>query len=146
MVLSGAIDASALGDGGDRQALGRLEAGDTFNELALMTGDTVLADFIAASRCEVLLIRCRCFNRSSSPSRARCSASHGPSRNDEDGLTDPAKAVRHSVGLGSLFLTLKGERPEKMLVITADRRRSNTVSTTRRTSRATRADRWSALD
>ena len=33
-----------------------MKAGDTFNEMALMTGDTVLADFIAESRCEVLLI------------------------------------------------------------------------------------------
>ena len=56
VVLSGAISASALGDGGARQSLGQLKAGDTFNEMALMTGDTVLADFIADSHCEVLLI------------------------------------------------------------------------------------------
>src|SRR5207344_3374851 len=56
VVLSGAVNASRLGDGGARQALGRLQAGDTFNEMALMTGDAVLADFIAESRCEVLLI------------------------------------------------------------------------------------------
>ena len=56
VVLSGTVHASALGDGGARQALGRLKAGDTFNEMALMTGDAVLADFIAESRCEVLLI------------------------------------------------------------------------------------------
>jgi len=44
VVLSGAINVSALGDGGARQSLGRLQAGDTFNEMALMTGDVVLAD------------------------------------------------------------------------------------------------------
>jgi acetate kinase len=33
-----------------------LKAGDTFNEMALMTGDAVIADFIADSHCEVLLI------------------------------------------------------------------------------------------
>jgi hypothetical protein len=41
---------------GTRQLLGRLPAGATFNEMALMTGDAVLADFIAGSRCEVPLI------------------------------------------------------------------------------------------
>ena len=56
VVLSGTVAASVLGDGGTRQTLGRLKAGDTFGEMALMTGDAVLADFIAESRCEVLLI------------------------------------------------------------------------------------------
>lgn len=56
VVLSGTVTASVMGDGGTRQFLGQLQAGDTFNELALMTGDTVLADFIAGSSSEVLLI------------------------------------------------------------------------------------------
>ena len=56
VVLSGTIHASVLGDGAARQSLGRLKAGDTFNDLALMTGDAVVADFIAESRCDVLLI------------------------------------------------------------------------------------------
>src|SRR4051812_17756485 len=56
IVLSGNVTASVIDDGGSRQELGRLKAGDTFNEMALMTGDPVLADFIAESRCEVLLI------------------------------------------------------------------------------------------
>src|SRR3954468_1266379 len=55
-ILSGTIQASALGDGAVSQSLGVLKAGDTFNELALMTSDVVVADFIAQSRCEVLLI------------------------------------------------------------------------------------------
>src|SRR5262249_29126333 len=56
VALSGTIHVSVLGDGATRQSLGRLQPGDTFNELALMTGDAVVADFIAESRCEVLLI------------------------------------------------------------------------------------------
>ena len=56
VVLSGIVAASVLGDGGMRQVLGRLKAGDTFGEMALMTGEAVLADLIAESRCEVLLI------------------------------------------------------------------------------------------
>ena len=56
VVLSGSLTASVLGNGGTRQALGELKAGDTFNEMALMTGDPVMADFIAGSRCEALLV------------------------------------------------------------------------------------------
>ena len=55
IVLSGIVKASVT-DGGSQQQLGELKAGDTFNEMALMTGDPVLADFIAESRCEILLI------------------------------------------------------------------------------------------
>src|SRR5580765_6552442 len=56
VVLSGSVSASVVADGGASQSLGNLKAGDTFNEMALMTGDTVLADFIAESRSEVMLI------------------------------------------------------------------------------------------
>src|SRR5262249_49485609 len=56
VVLSGTVHVTALGDSAARQSLGRLNAGDTFNELALMTGGAVVADFIAESPCEVLLI------------------------------------------------------------------------------------------
>lgn len=56
IVLSGSVTASVTDDGGSQQELGRLKAGDTFNEMALMTGDAVLADFICETRCEVLLI------------------------------------------------------------------------------------------
>ena len=79
VVLSGVVAASVLGDGGTRQPLGQLKAGDTFNEMALMTGDAVLADFTAESRCEVLLIPVSRFSLSSCPSRAQCSGFCGPS-------------------------------------------------------------------
>ena len=55
VVLSGTIMASSVADGA-RQRLGQLKAGDTFAEAALMTGNPLLADFIAESHCEVLLI------------------------------------------------------------------------------------------
>jgi acetate kinase len=56
VVLSGAVSASMIGEGGTRQVLGRLEAGGTFGELALMTGDKLPADFIAESPSQVLRI------------------------------------------------------------------------------------------
>ena len=56
VVLAGTVSVSVVADGGARQVLGRLAAGETFGEMSLMTGDVVLADFIAESRCEILLI------------------------------------------------------------------------------------------
>src|SRR6185437_13880420 len=55
VVLSGTVAASAVTDG-TRQTLGQLQAGDTFGEAALMTGNPLLADFIGESHGEVLLI------------------------------------------------------------------------------------------
>jgi acetate kinase len=119
VVLSGVVAASVLGDGGTRQPLGQLKAGDAFNEMALMTGDVVLADFIAESRCEVLLIPVSLFQ---SVIVAEPGAVQRISRTIAERmktvLTDPAKAV---AALGQsddpYGLKLKGERPEKILVI-----------------------------
>ena len=47
VVLDGAVTASIVGSGGSRQSIGQLKAGDTFGEMALMTGDTKPVDFIA---------------------------------------------------------------------------------------------------
>ena len=55
VVLSGTVAASAVTDG-TRQPLGQLNAGETFGEAALMTGNPLLADFIADSQSEILLI------------------------------------------------------------------------------------------
>jgi acetate kinase len=119
VVLSGTINVSALGDGGTRQALGRLQAGDTFNELALMTGDTVLADFIAESRCEVLLIPVSLFQSVivSEPGAVQC-ISRTIAERMKTILADPPKAAAAlRKGDDPYGLNLKGERPEKMLVI-----------------------------
>lgn len=56
VILSGSVAAAVTVEGGERQVLRRLKAGDTFNEMALMTGDSVLADFIAESGYKVLLV------------------------------------------------------------------------------------------
>src|SRR5436190_2750683 len=56
VVLDGSVAASVPGDGGTRQVLGKLQAGGTFGELALMTGDKTLADIIAETHCDILRI------------------------------------------------------------------------------------------
>ena len=47
VLLEGELSASVVADGGQRQVLGHLKAGDTFGEMALMSGDKTMADFIA---------------------------------------------------------------------------------------------------
>src|SRR3954463_6524317 len=49
VVLSGTVSASVTGDGAVTRSLGVLKAGETFGEMALMTGDAAGADFIAES-------------------------------------------------------------------------------------------------
>src|ERR1700747_525033 len=52
VVLSGAV----AGKGGNGQQRGELKAGEPFGELSLMSGNPLLADFVAASPSEILLI------------------------------------------------------------------------------------------
>jgi acetate kinase len=119
VVLSGAATASVLGAGGMRQQVGRIEAGDTFGEMALMTGDTMPADIIAVSRCQVLLIPVSLFQ---SVIVAEPGAVQYISRTIADRfkalLTDPSTATAALVESSDPYgLKLKGERPEKILVI-----------------------------
>jgi acetate kinase len=118
VVLSGAIQASVLGDGATRQSLGRLKTGETFNEMALMTGDVVIADFIAESRCEVLLVPVSLFQ---SVIVAEPGAVQDISRTIAARMKaimgDPLKAAALRRGDDPYGLKLKGERPERILVI-----------------------------
>src|SRR5436190_244650 len=119
VVLSGTVAASIQGNGSGRQALGQLKAGDTFGEGALMTGNPLLADFIAESRCEVMLIPVSLFQ---SVIVAEPGAVQRISRTIAERakmlIADPAKvaAALHK-GDDPYGLKLKGERPEKILVI-----------------------------
>ena len=119
VALDGTVAASVLGDGGERQALGRLEAGATFGELALMTGEHMVADLIAESRCEVLLIPISLFQ---SVIVAEPQAVQHISRTISDRfrmvMADPSKAAAALRKSDDPYgLRLKGERPEKILVV-----------------------------
>jgi acetate kinase len=118
VVLSGKVAASAVTDG-TRQPLGELKAGDTFAEAALMTGNPLLADFIAESHCEVLLIPVSLFQ---SIIVAEPRAVRHITRTIADRTrmlaADPAKTkAALQRGNDPYGLNLKGERPEKILVI-----------------------------
>ena len=118
VVLSGTVAASAEING-TRQPLGQLKAGDTFAEAALMTGNPLLADFIAESHCEVLLIPVSLFQ---SIIVAQPGAVRHITRTIADRTrmlaADPAKTKAALQQDNDPYgLTLKGERPEKILVI-----------------------------
>lgn len=119
VVLSGVATASVLDADGARQTIGRIEAGGTFGEMALMTGDTMLADIIAESPCEVLLIPVSLFQ---SLIVAEPGAVQYVSRTIADRfkalIADPSTAMAALVQSPDPYgLKLKGERPEKILVI-----------------------------
>ncbi|MFL5240885.1 MAG: acetate/propionate family kinase [Gemmataceae bacterium] len=118
VTLSGTIQASVLGDGATRQSLGRLKTGDTFNETALMTGDVVFADFIAESRCEVLLIPVSLFQSVlvAEPGAVQF-ISRTIAERMQSIMSDPPKAAALGQGEDPYGLKLEGERPEKILVI-----------------------------
>ncbi len=119
VVLSGSVSASALGDGGTRKMLGRLEAGGTFGELALMTGDKLLADFIAETPSKVLripvwIIQARIMSQPAGVKRL----SQTISERLQEVLNDPSKASAALQKAKDPYgLTLKGERAEKILVV-----------------------------
>ncbi len=119
VVLEGAVAVSVTGSGGSRQSIGALNAGDTFGEMALMTGDTMPVDFIAESHCEVLLIPVSLFQSVvvAEPGSARRISMTIVERM-KSVLADPAKAdaaLRKSDD--PYGLRLKGERPERILVV-----------------------------
>jgi acetate kinase len=119
VVLSGAVSASMIGEGGIRQLLGRVEAGGTFGELALMTGDKLPADFIAESPSQVLRIPVSLFQSIiMAEPKAVQQVSRTIAKRLQEVMADPAKAAAAlRKGDDPYGLKLKGERPEKVLVI-----------------------------
>ena len=118
VVLSGTVTASAVTDG-TRQTLGQFKAGDTFGEGALMTGNPLIADIIPESHSEILLIPVSLFQ---SVIVAEPGAVRHISRTIADRTkilaADPAKMKAALQQDNDPYgLQLKGERPEKILVI-----------------------------
>lgn len=103
VVLSGTVGVSVPLARGAQQWLGRLEAGDTCNEAALMTGDAVLADFIAESNSAVLLIPVSIFHAVivAEPGAVR-SISRAIAERTKRIMSDPAKAAAVA---GQAFVT-----------------------------------------
>jgi acetate kinase len=119
LLLEGTVSVSVLAEGGVRQMLGRFEAGNTFGELALMTGDTMLADLEAETPCQVLKIPVSLFQSAimSEPEAVR-QVSRTVAQRFKEVAADPSKAAAALRRADDPYgLKLKGERPEKILVI-----------------------------
>lgn len=116
VILSGTVTASALADD-KRETLGQFKAGETFGEAALMTGNPLVADFIAESRCEILLIPVSLFQSIivAEPKAVR-HISRTIGERTKTIMSDPEKAkAALQQGNDPYGLMLKGERPEKFL-------------------------------
>ena len=119
VLLEGELAVSVPADGGQHLVIGHFKAGDTFNEMALMSGDKTAADFIAQTRCQVLRIPVAVFQ---SIIMTNPIAVQHVSKTITDRfkkmITDPDKASAAFRRSGDPYgLSLKGERQEKILVI-----------------------------
>jgi acetate kinase len=118
IVMEGEVVATVDGDGGSKE-LGRLGEADTFGELALMSGEAVLADLTAASACKVMLVPLTLFqSHIMAEPRAVQHISRTIGKRFRQVMADPAKAialVRKEDVTG--LLVLKGERLECVLVL-----------------------------
>ena len=118
VVLSGKVAASVMADG-DTQLLGHFNAADTFGEGALMTGTPLICDLIAEAPSKILFIPVSLFQSVivSEPEAVQ-HISRTIAERIKAILVDPAKAAAALQKSNDPYgLKLKGERPEKILVI-----------------------------
>lgn len=119
VVLRGKIEASLPKPDGRHQALGELGPGDTFGEMALMSGDPAVADFIAREHSRVMLVPLPLFqSQIMAEPRAMQHVLKTVGARFQQMLRDPAKAyaVAQQQSLTGQ-LELRGARPERILVL-----------------------------
>ncbi len=119
VLLEGELSASVVGDGGLRHEIGRFRRGDTFGEMALMTGDKTSEDLIAETRCGVVRIPAALFQSViMAEPRAVRHLSKTIAVRFREMMAEPEKAAAAFRQSDDPYgLRLKGGRPEKMLVI-----------------------------
>jgi len=118
IILEGQIVASA-GSDGQRQRLGQLGPGETFGEMALMTGDPAVADLVAEKPSRVLFLPLTLVQTHiMREPRALQHISRTITERLQFVLRDAAKAaaVTGTEDVGRM-LELKGERPESILIL-----------------------------
>lgn len=117
VVLDGTIAAVSGSDA--RAVLGKLGAGETFGEMALMSGNPLLVDLVAETRCRVMLVPLTIFqSHIMADAHALRHISRTISARFQQVMADPAKAaaITRKEEVDGL-LALKGERPECILVL-----------------------------
>jgi len=121
VIVEGSVAASVPVDRGERILLGRLGAGDTFGEMALMSGDPLLVDITAESSCRVMLVPLTLFQSRIMANRSAAQlllmSSSGRYQN---GMKDLAIAGAVARRQSESLLKLRSERPERILVLNCE--------------------------
>jgi len=119
VLLEGELSVSVVADGGLRKEIGSFKPGDTFGEMALMSGDKTMADIIAKTQCQVLRIPVALFQSVIMAEPAALQyISKTVMERFRQVMEDPDKAAAAFHKSADPYgMQLKGERPEKILVI-----------------------------
>ena len=119
ILLKGKLSASVISDNGTRTTIGHFNEADTFGEMALMSRDKTLVDLIAETNCLVLRIPVELFQSviMTEPNAIQ-HLSKTVAERFRQLMEDPQKtAAAFRKSADPYGLQLKGERPEKILVI-----------------------------
>ena len=119
VLLKGKLFASVISDNGSRTTIGQIKEGETFGEMALMSRDKTVADIIAETNCQVLRIPVGLFQSVilTEPNAIQ-QMSKTVAERFRQLMEDPQKtAAAFRKSDDPYGLQLKGERPEKILVI-----------------------------
>lgn len=119
VLLEGTATASVVSNSGDRQVLRQLQAGDTFGEMALMTGEKTMADIVAETRCQVLLVPVTLFASCimTDPQAVRRISRVIAQRYQQLAGDPSAAAAAFRKSADPYGIQLKGERRERILVV-----------------------------
>ncbi|HEU5165966.1 MAG TPA: acetate/propionate family kinase [Chitinophagaceae bacterium] len=119
VLLKGKLFASVISDHGSRTTIGHIEEGATFGEMALMSGDKTVADIIAETNSQVLRIPVEILKSVIlTEPKALQKLSKTVAERFKELTADPQKAAAAFRQSNDPYgLQLKGERPEKILVI-----------------------------
>jgi acetate kinase len=119
VLLEGELSVSALSDDGSSKEIAHLSAGGTFGEMALLSGDKIVYDYLAVKRCQVLRIPVDLFQSiiMTEPDALQHVSKTVIERIKELSADPEKAAAAFRQSKDPYGLTLKGERPEKILVI-----------------------------
>jgi acetate kinase len=119
VLLEGNVSVSVIAGDGSRKVIGHFNTGDTFGEMALMSGDKTMVDIIAETRCQVFRIPVTLFQAViMTDPKALQHVSKTVLERFKQVSSDPDKAAAaFRESKDPYGLQLKGERPEKILVI-----------------------------
>jgi acetate kinase len=119
VLLEGEMSVMALTDDGTSKEIAHISAGGTFGEMALLSGDKLVYDYIAVKRCRMLRIPVDLFQSiiMTEPEALQHVSKTVIERIKELSANPEKAAAAFRESKDPYGLQLKGERPEKILVI-----------------------------